>query len=147
MTHNKKIIGFTCGSFDILHTGHILMFEECKDNCDYLIVGLQSDPTIDRSGKNKPIQHIDERKIMLNSIKWIDEIVVYDTETDLYNILSNMINTNKLDVRIIGADWQDKEFTGYDLPIRVVYNSRDHKYSTSELRKRVFEAELKKLKT
>ena len=136
----KLISGFTCGSFDLLHPGHILMFRECKDFCDYLIVGLQSDPTIDRSSKNQPVQSIDERRIMLSSIREIDEIRYYDTEADLVKLLTD-INP---DVRILGADWEGKDYTGKDLPIKVVFNSRDHGYSTSGLRQRIYEAEKKR---
>ena len=135
-------IGFTCGAFDLLHAGHSLMLKECKEYCDYLIVGLQKDPNIDRPEKNKPVQSYEERNEMINSIKWVDQVVYYDTEKDLYEILQKI----KIDVRIIGADWKNKKFTGHDLNIKVVFNSRDHGYSTSDLRKRVYEAELKKEK-
>tara|TARA_Y100001937_G_scaffold117682_1_gene171224 strand:+ start:45 stop:470 length:426 start_codon:yes stop_codon:yes gene_type:complete len=129
--------GFTCGAFDLLHAGHALMLKECKEYCDYLIVGLQSNPNIDRPDKNKPIQSYEERDIMINSIKWVDEVVYYDTEKDLENLLKS----SDIDVRIIGSDWKGKEFTGHKLNIPVVFNSRDHGYSTSSLRKRVCEAE------
>lgn len=134
------IRGFTCGSFDLLHPGHILMFRECKRFCDYLIVGLQSDPTIDRSSKNKPVQSLEERYIMLSSVKEIDEICHYNTESDLVKLLT-AINPN---VRILGADWEGRDYTGKDLPIKVVFNSRDHSYSTSSLRQRIYEAEKKR---
>ena len=132
--------GFTCGAFDLLHAGHALMLEECKKHCDYLIVGLQKDPSVDRSNKNKPVQKYEERDIMIKSIKWVDEVVYYDTEEDLYRILSTM----PIDVRILGVDWKGKKFTGYDLPMKIVFNSRDHEYSTSSLRKRVYESEIAK---
>lgn len=132
-------IGFTCGAFDLCHAGHILMFKECKEHCDYLIVGLHSDPTIDRPEKNKPIQSLEERKIQLEAVRYIDKVIMYDTENDLIEILSK--NPYKIDVRIIGADWKNKPFTGHDLPITTVFNSRSHSYSTSELRKRIAEAE------
>ena len=132
--------GFTCGTFDLLHAGHALMLEECKEHCDYLIVGLQRDPSIDRTDKNKPIQSYDERNIMLKSIKWVDEVVYYDTEDDLLNHL----RTLAIDVRIIGADWKGKAFTGHELVIPVVFNSRDHGYSTTSLRERIFSAEAQK---
>ena len=131
--------GFTCGAFDLLHAGHALMFEECKKHCDYLIVGLQRDPSVDRKNKNKPVQEYEERDIMLKSIRWVDEVVYYDTEEDLHGLLKTL----KIDVRIVGEDWKGKPFTGHELPIRVVFNSRDHEYSTSNLRKRVYEAEKK----
>lgn len=136
----SKKIGFTCGAFDILHTGHALMLKECKDHCDYLIVGVQTDPSIDRPNKNKPVQNYEERVIMVKSIKWVDEVVEYTTEDDLYNLL----NTLDIDVRIIGADWKDKKFTGWDLSLPVEFNTRDHGYSTSSLRERVYKAEFEK---
>lgn len=134
----RKLRGFTCGAFDLLHAGHALMLKECKDHCDYLIVGLQRDPSVDRKNKNKPVQDYEERDIMIRSIKWVDEVVYYDTEEDLYELLKSI----NIDVRIVGADWQGKPFTGHDLPINVVFNSRDHGYSTSSLRERVYQAEL-----
>ena len=134
-------IGFTCGAFDILHAGHALMLKECKKYCSYLIVGVQSDPSLDRQDKNKPVQSYEERKIMVKSIKWVDEIVTYDTEEDLTMLLRDLKAQNLIDVRIIGADWKDKSFTGDALGIPVVYNSRNHSYSTSELRKRIAQAE------
>jgi glycerol-3-phosphate cytidylyltransferase len=133
-------IGFTCGAFDLCHAGHILMFEECKQHCDYLIVGLQTDPSIDRPDKNKPIQTYEERGIQVAAIKYIDEIVSYSTEADLYSYLQ----THPPDVRFLGADWEGKEFTGHDLPIPVIFNSRNHTFSSSELRKRIFTAEYEK---
>jgi glycerol-3-phosphate cytidylyltransferase len=134
-------VGFTCGSFDLLHAGHIMMLEEAKSYCDYLIVAIQSDPTLDRESKNKPVQSYEERIIMLKAIRYVDEITYYDTENDLYELLKRI----KPDVRIVGADWQGKQYTGYDLDIPVIFNSRNHGYSSSELRRRVYEAELKKI--
>ena len=131
------IKGFTCGAFDLLHAGHALMFKECKDHCDYLVVGLQTDPSIDRPEKNKPVQTYAERDIMLKSIRWVDEVVYYSTEADLLEFLKQ----SDVNVRIIGADWQGKEYTGHELKIPVVFNSRDHDYSTSSLRKRIYESE------
>ena len=133
-------VGFTCGSFDLLHAGHALMLEEARTHCDRLIVGLQTDPSIDRPDKNAPIQTVEERLIMLKSVKWVDEIHLYDTETALVELIKKL----KPDVRIIGSDWRGKQFTGYELPIRVVFNSRDHSYSTSSLRERVLTAEMQK---
>lgn len=129
----RKIIGFTCGSFDLLHAGHCLMLKEAKLKCDLLIVGLHTDPTIDRPSKNKPIQSVEERLIQLESCKYVDVTIIYDTEEDLYNILKEY----KPDIRIIGEDWKNKKFTGYDLPIKVYFNSRKHSYSSSELRNRI----------
>ena len=114
-----------------------MMLEECKEHCDYLIVGLQYDPSIDRPEKNRPVQTYQERYTMVSAIKYVDEIVLYETERDLYALLVEL----QPDVRIVGADWQGKQFTGADLPIKCVFNSRDHGYSTSDLRKRVFIAE------
>ena len=132
-------IGFTCGTFDLCHAGHVLMFKDCKEVCEYLIVGLQSDPSLDRSEKNKPVMSIEERKIILEGIKYIDKVVVYNTEEDLYKLLKE--NKLGIEIRIIGADWKGKEYTGHDLPIEVFFNDRDHGFSTSELRKRVYEQE------
>jgi len=133
-------VGFTCSTFDLLHAGHILMLKEAKAQCDYLIVGLQTDPTIDRATKNKPVQSITERFIQLEAVKYIDEIVVYASEDDLIQILK----AYNIDVRILGEDYKDKPFTGNDLPIEVYFNKRTHKYSTSELRSRIAELQTKK---
>ena len=139
MRDGKKV-GFTAGAFDLCHAGHILMFEEAKEHCDYLIIGLQSDPSIDRSGaKNKPIMSVKEREIILRAIKYVDEIVHYDTEVDLLNILKE--NKLGIDVRILGVEYKDKPFTGKELSLPIYFNSRDHGFSTTELRKRVYEAE------
>lgn len=129
------IKGFTCGSFDLLHPGHLLMLEEIRAQCDYLIVGLQTDPSLDRPEKHKPLETIEERLIRLKSCKYVDEILIYETEADLYELLKKL----KPDVRFLGEDWRGKKFTGYDLPIRIVINSRDHNYSSSNLRKRISE--------
>ena len=139
MLMNVMKIGFTCGAFDLCHAGHVLMFKECKNYCDYLIVGLHTDPTIDRPEKNKPIQSVEERMIQLEAIRYIDKVVTYDTEKDLYELLST--NPHNINIRIIGADWKDKPFTGHDLPIETIFNSRDHSYSSSELRRRIANSE------
>jgi glycerol-3-phosphate cytidylyltransferase len=136
----KQIVGFTCGSFDLLHAGHALMLEECKHHCDYLIVGVQSDPTLDRSYKNKPIMSYEERLCLVRSNKWVDEVILYDTEKNLYEILDR----KKPDVRILGDDWKEKDYTGRTLPIRIAFVSRSHGYSTSDLRRRVAMAEAQK---
>lgn len=139
MRKGKKV-GFTAGAFDLCHAGHMLMFEEAKSQCDYLIVGLHSDPTIDRPGtKNKPIMSLEERMIILKGVKYIDEIITYDTEANLLKILTE--NTLGIDVRILGVEYKDRPYTGRGLPLPVYYNSRDHGYSTTELRRRVYEAE------
>lgn len=129
--------GFTCGSFDLLHPGHIIMFNDCKTVCDHLIIGVQSDPTLDRTWKNKPIQTLEERILMVKALKAVDEVITYETEDDLYQILK----TSNFDVRIIGSDWEGKKYTGWDLPIKVYFHRRDHTWSTSELRKRVYQNE------
>ena len=130
----NKIVGFTCSCFDLLHAGHILMLEDSKKQCDYLIVGLQSDPTIDRSDtKNKPVQSLKERQIQLEAIKYIDEIVIYNTENELYGMLKE-INP---DIRILGSDYKNKSFTGDDLPIKIYYHNRNHSFSTTNLRKQI----------
>ena len=134
-------VGFVCSSFDLFHAGHIMMLKEAKEQCDYLIVGLQTDPTIDRPKKNKPIQSIFERFVQLEACKYVDEIVVYATEKDLIDIiLSYPIN-----VRILGDEYENKEFTGkkecISSGIQLYYNKRKHSFSTTELRKRVTEAD------
>ena len=133
-------VGFTCSCFDLLHAGHILMLKEAKTQCDYLIVGLQTDPTIDRATKNKPVQSITERFIQLEAVKYIDEIVMYATEDDLIQILK----AYNIDVRIMGEEYKDKPFTGNDLPMEIYFNKRTHKYSTTELRNRIAELQTKK---
>ena len=117
------------------------MFEECKEYCDYLIVGVQSDPSIDRSEKNKPIQSHEERINIVKSLKPVDEVIPYDTESDLIVVLKEV----NPDVRILGADHKGTSFTGNELPIKCVFNSRDHGFSTSELRRRIYLAEKDKL--
>ena len=135
----KYKVGFTCGAFDVTHAGHYLMFKECKSKCDYLIVGLEVDPSVDRSEKNKPIQSLEERKIQLESCKYIDKIVVYETEKGLFHLLKKL----NPDVRFMGADWKNKPNYSRDLlpDMKVVYNSRAHSYSSSSLRKRIYERE------
>lgn len=125
--------GFTCGAFDLLHAGHIAMLEEAKTQCDWLIVGLHSNPQLDRPTKNKPVQTLFERYYQLKGCKFVDEIIPYDTEADLLNLLKTIWP----DIRIVGDEYKDKQFTGKELPIKIYYNSRDHTFSSSELRKRV----------
>ncbi|MDD5721132.1 MAG: adenylyltransferase/cytidyltransferase family protein [Candidatus Pacebacteria bacterium] len=131
----SKIIGFTCGAMDLLHAGHVLMLKECKEQCDYLIVGLEIDPSIDRPYKKKPIEILEERMIRLQGCKYVDEIVVYNTEIGLYNLLKK-INP---DIRFMGADWKYKPNYSRDLlpNMKVIYNSRDHNFSSSDLRRRI----------
>lgn len=131
---NKKIVGFTCSSFDLLHAGHILMLKDAKRQCDFLIAGLQSDPTIDRPKiKNKPIQSLKERKIQLQAVKYIDKIIIYSSEEELYNLLIKI----KPNIRILGTDYKNKKFTGDDLKIPIYYHNRNHSFSSSELKKRL----------
>ena len=126
-------IGFTCSCFDLLHAGHIIMLQYAKARCDKLIVGLQTDPTTDRPEKNKPIQSLEERRIQLEAVKYIDEIFTYDTEEELYKNLLDI----KPDVRILGSDYIGKSFTGDDLDIKIYYHDRNHNYSTTNLRKKI----------
>lgn len=132
-------IGFTCSTFDLLHAGHVSMLREAKSQCDYLICGLQVDPTIDRKEKNAPIQNIVERQVQLSAIKYVDEVIIYCTENDLCDI----INMYPIDVRILGEEYRSKDFTGKDecrqRGIDLYFNKRDHRFSTSDLRKRVCE--------
>ena len=130
-------VGFTCGAFDLLHAGHALMLQEAKAQCDFLVVAVQSDPSLDRTEKNTPVQSYDERITMVSSIKFVDEVILYDTEEDLFNLLKEL----KPNIRIVGADWEGKKFTGSDLSIPIYFNSRNHGWSTSDLRRRVYEAE------
>jgi glycerol-3-phosphate cytidylyltransferase len=139
---NGRRVGITAGAFDLCHAGHILMFRDAKEVCDHLIVALQSDPSLDRPDKNKPVMSLDERKTILDAIKYIDEVVTYDTEDDLYRLLAK--NELGIDIRIIGADWEGKPFTGHELPIEVFFNRREHGYSTTELRNRVYLAEVQR---
>jgi len=136
-------IGITFSTFDLLHAGHIAMLAEAKNHCDYLIAGLQTDPTIDRpDSKNPPVQSIVERQIQLAATRYVDETVVYQTEKDLEDILLTL----PIDVRILGIEYADKDFTGreicYDRAIELIFNKRDHSFSSSNLRKRVAQAEL-----
>ena len=134
-------VGFTCSVFDLLHAGHIEMLREAKEQCDYLICGLQVDPSLDRPEKNSPIQSLVERHVQLSAVKYVDEIIPYQSEDDLTDIL-NMIN---IDVRIIGIEYKDTTFTGRATcakrGIEIYYNKRDHRFSSSDLRKRVAENE------
>ena len=127
-------IGFTCSTFDLFHAGHIMMLKEARRQCEHLIVGLQSDPTIDRpETKNKPVQSMFERFVQLDACKYVNEIIPYSTEKELLDILLSY----PISVRIIGEEYEDKEFTGKQLPIEIYYNKRRHSFSTTELRQRV----------
>ena len=134
-------IGFTCSTFDLFHAGHVVMLEEAKRQCDYLIVGIQIDPTLDRDSKNRPVQSIVERQIQVKACKYVDEVVIYSTEKEL----EDLMKTLPIDVRILGVEYADNDFTGkqicLDRGIQIYYNSRDHSFSSSDLRQRVYKAE------
>lgn len=134
-------VGFTCSTFDLLHAGHVQMLREAKEQCDYLLVGLQMDPAIDRKEKNSPIQTIVERYTQLKGVKYVDEIIPYSTEKDLEDILTMY----HIDVRILGEEYRDKDFTGKDIcrkrNIQLYFNRRDHRFSSTDLRKRIKDKE------
>lgn len=134
---DDTVVGFTASTFDLLHAGHILMLEEAKTQCDWLVVGLQTDPSIDRPEKNKPVQSLIERTIQLNAVKWVDQVICYQNEEELLQLLQVV----RPDVRIIGEDYLNKDFTGkqwcLDNDVLIYYNTRDHDYSTTELRTRI----------
>ena len=137
-----KRVGITFSTFDMLHAGHIAMLSEAKNHCDYLIAGLQTDPTIDRpETKNRPVQSVVERQIQLAACRYVDEVVVYQTEQDLVDLLLIL----PIDVRILGVEYEHKEFSGKwegeARGIELVFNGRDHSFSSSSLRKRVAAAE------
>ncbi len=143
----NKIVGVTFGAFDLCHAGHVRMLRDAKQHCEHLIVGLHDDPSrysdkkyrMDTGGKlkNTPIMSIEERREILEAIKYVDEIFIYSTENDLLDWLKN----NDYDLRIIGSDWKGKKYTGWDLPHTPYFHTRDHGYSTSELRERIYKAE------
>jgi len=130
-------VGFTCSAFDLLHAGHVQMLREAKEQCDYLICGLQVDPSVDRKEKNAPVQTIVERYTQLKAVGYVDEIIPYSTEQDLEDILSMY----HIDIRILGEEYRTQTFTGRSIclkrGIELYYNKRDHRFSTSDLRKRV----------
>ena len=133
--------GITFGAFDLFHAGHVLMLEEAKTVCDHLIVCIQSDPSLDREEKNKPVQSIVEREIQVSGCRFVDEVIIYDTEADLLNIIGQV----DWDVRIIGEEYKNKDFTGRDQTLeRCHFNNRPHTFSSSELRERVSKEHFKK---
>ena len=138
MGRMDKTIGFTCGAFDLLHAGHIVMLKEAKDNCDHLIVGLQTDTSIDRQEKNRPVQSVFERYIQLRAVKYIDEIIPYDTEQSLLDLLE----ATPIHLRFVGEDWTDKQFTGKGLH-EIFYTSRAHSFSSTNLRNKINESSSK----
>lgn len=139
----SRTIGITCSAFDLFHAGHVKMLEEARKHCDYLIAALQTNPTIDRPEKNKPIQSVVERYVQLDACKWVDQIVPYETEKDLEDIFSSF----NIDVRIIGEEYKNNEFTARGIcerrGIKIIFNTRDHGFSSTELRKRIHNEESK----
>lgn len=144
MDKTKRIVGITFSTFDLLHAGHIAMLREAKTRCDYLICGLQVDPSVDRPDKNAPVQTLVERWMQLQAVKYIDEIIPYQTENDLEDILQLL----QIDVKIMGPEYKDINFTGKLIctqrGIDIYYNKRDHRFSSTDLRKRVYKMEQNK---
>jgi glycerol-3-phosphate cytidylyltransferase len=140
----KGKIGILFSSFDCMHAGHMMMLKDSANQCDYLIAGLQTDPTIDRPGsKSKPIMSPGERYEMLSSCKYIDDIFIYETEQELHDFIKNF----NWDVRILGSDWKGKDYTGHEIKKGTIYfHERNHNYSSTDLRRKIFEAELEKRK-
>ena len=137
-----QVIGFTASAFDVLHAGHIAMLAEAKQNCDFLIVGLLTDPTINRRDKNKPVQSTLERYIQADAVSYIDMVIPFDTEEDLVDLLL----LTRPDIRFVGEEYEGTEHTGDHLDTPIHYNKRDHSFSTRELRERIYEAELDRRK-
>ena len=133
--NKEQIVGFTCGAMDLFHAGHVSMMEYCKLHCDYLIVGLHTDPSICRREKNKPVQSLIERYVQLKGCTYVDQIVPYRTESELVELLT--VYSQVINIRFLGDDWRNKQYTGFELNIPVHFNPRFHSYSTSELRARV----------
>ncbi len=144
MERTKNTVGITFSTFDLLHAGHVLMLREARAQCDYLIVGLQVDPSVDRNSKNSPVQTLVERYAQLKAISYVDEIIPYQREEEVIDILTMY----DIDVRILGVEYRQKNFTGKDAcqkrNIKLYFNKRDHRFSTSDLRQRVIEEESKK---
>ena len=142
LENSNKKIGCTFSCWDLLHAGHNIFLEDCKNNCEILCVGLQTDPTIDRPEKNKPIQSLDERQIQVKSCRYVDYYFIYCTEESLYNSVVNL----KPDIRFLGNDYVGKKYTGDDLNVKIHYHPRsDHNYSTTNLRKNIYNRELEKI--
>ena len=135
MKNLKK--GLVAGCWDLMHPGHILLFKECKKNCDWLVACLSVDPSIDRPNKNRPIESADERTIRLMGCKYIDEVIYYYSEAELRKIIQEV----NPDIRFLGSDWKGKQYSGHDLPVPVMFIARDHNYSSSNLRKRICDAQ------
>jgi glycerol-3-phosphate cytidylyltransferase len=138
---NDERVGIIASCFDMFHAGHVLALYEAKENCDRLVVALQSDPTIDRPEKNKPVQALFERYVQVNACKFVDAIIPYDTEADLLNLLVGY----EWDVRFLGSDYYNRtDYTGYGEDIPIYFLSRKHNYSSSGLRERIVKSEKKK---
>ena len=133
-----EVVGITAGAFDLFHAGHVLMLKDASNQCDHLIVALQTDPSIDRKEKNKPVQSMYERFVQLDACKYVDEIIPYETEDDLYALIMN----NNIDLRIIGNEYRNEDFTAREIGIEIYYNARNHKWSTTELRERILDESL-----
>ena len=133
-----EVVGITAGAFDLFHAGHMLMLKDASNQCDHLIVALQTDPSIDRKEKNKPVQSMYERFVQLDACKYVDEIIPYETEDDLYALIMN----NNIDLRIIGNEYRNKDFTAREIGIEIYYNVRNHQWSTTELRERILNESL-----
>ncbi len=133
LKHNITIVGFVASSFDLLHAGHCLYLQDAKSVCDHLIAALQTDPTIDRPYKNKPIQSVEERLIQLEAVKYVDQVEIYSTESELVQLLSKI----KPDIRVLGSDAKGKPITGLEHCSQIYYHDRSHSFSSSELRQRV----------
>ena len=133
-----EVVGITAGAFDLFHAGHVLMLKDASNQCDHLIVALQTDPSIDRKEKNKPVQSMYERFVQLDACRYVDEIIPYETEDDLYALIMN----NNIDLRIIGNEYRNEDFTAREIGIEIYYNARNHKWSTTELRERILNESL-----
>ena len=132
-TKKTMVRGFTCGAFDLLHPGHLFLFKKAKEECGWLIIGLHTDPSIDRPSKNKPCESVFERWYRLSAVKYVDEIIPYDTEADLYNLLV----LQQPDLRFLGEEYAGRGYTGNDLDIEVSFIARHHDYSSSALRNKI----------
>ena len=128
-----EVVGITAGAFDLFHAGHVLMLKDASNQCDHLIVALQTDPSIDRKEKNKPVQSMYERFVQVDACRYVDEIIPYETEDDLYALIMN----NSIDLRIIGNEYRNEDFTAREIGIEIYYNVRNHQWSTTELRERI----------
>jgi glycerol-3-phosphate cytidylyltransferase len=133
-----EVVGITAGAFDLFHAGHVLMLKDASNQCDHLIVALQTDPSIDRKEKNKPVQSMYERFVQLDACKYVDEIIPYETEDDLYALIMN----NNIDLRIIGNEYRNEDFTAREVGLEIYYNARNHQWSTTELRERILNESL-----